>query len=80
MFTTNNVLRGETYSRRDDIESAMLLLIFLLNDSKLPWSSLSKKFTAQNMESFVFERLRPIYTQKLYNMVPKILRDCLMTV
>lgn len=80
LFTTNNALRGEKYSRRDDIESAMLLLIYLLNDCKLPWSDFMTKFPDQDLKFYFKERLKPIYTEKIYCMAPKRLHRCLRTV
>ncbi len=38
LFASLNSCRGFNKSRRDDIESLFYLLIYLLNDSKLPWS------------------------------------------
>jgi hypothetical protein len=40
MFASNNGCRGKNKSRRDDIQSVMLLLVYLLNGNKLPWSEL----------------------------------------
>jgi hypothetical protein len=39
MFNSMNSCRGFNKSRRDDIESALYLIIFLLNNNSLPWSN-----------------------------------------
>ena len=38
LFSSMNQSLGFNTGRGDDITSALLLLIYLLNDSKLPWS------------------------------------------
>ncbi len=41
LFASNNQCDGYTNSRRSDIESTFYLLIYMLNQSKLPWSCLA---------------------------------------
>ena len=41
MFASLNACRGNARSRRDDIEAALYLLIYLLNKQSLPWSHLA---------------------------------------
>jgi serine/threonine protein kinase len=43
LFASLNSCRGYNKSRRDDIESLVYLLIYLLNGSQLPWSSFEKQ-------------------------------------
>jgi len=40
MFASFNVCRGESLSRRDDIESFLYMLVYLLSGESLPWSQL----------------------------------------
>lgn len=40
-FASNNQCLGNQRSRKDDIESGLNLLIYLLNDKSLPWSQIS---------------------------------------
>ena len=35
-----NICKTFLPSRRDDVESMLLIMIYLLNDNKLPWSTL----------------------------------------
>ena len=43
MFQSINRCRGSNLSRRDDIESLIYIMAYLLNDHKLPWSDLLLK-------------------------------------
>jgi len=42
MFASLNSCRGYNKSRRDDIESALYLLSYLLNHCQLPWTSIKR--------------------------------------
>ena len=44
MFASLNSCRGFNKSRRDDIESAFYILIYLINGNKLPWSNISEHY------------------------------------
>lgn len=44
MFTSLNSCRGNTKSRRDDVQAVFNLLVYLLNDNKLPWSDFCTRF------------------------------------
>ena len=44
LFASLNSCRGYNKSRRDDIESAFYVLIYLINYQQLPWSNFEKKF------------------------------------
>ncbi len=43
LFASLNSCRGYNKSRRDDIESLFYVIIFLLNQNKLPWSDFDKQ-------------------------------------
>ena len=64
LFSSLNSCRGFNKSRRDDIESAFYMLIYLINHQSLPWSDFDKKFKDKNMEfhHFLRERLQRKYT------------------
>eukprot|EP00353_Schmidingerella_taraikaensis_P010003 CAMPEP_0185569004 /NCGR_PEP_ID=MMETSP0434-20130131/1771_1 /TAXON_ID=626734 ORGANISM="Favella taraikaensis, Strain Fe Narragansett Bay" /NCGR_SAMPLE_ID=MMETSP0434 /ASSEMBLY_ACC=CAM_ASM_000379 /LENGTH=396 /DNA_ID=CAMNT_0028183663 /DNA_START=258 /DNA_END=1450 /DNA_ORIENTATION=+ len=72
MFTSLNALRGNTKSRRDDIEAAIYVLIYLINKAKLPWSDFEDKFKGSNKRfgDFLRERLKKKYSVRLLQMVP----------
>jgi vaccinia related kinase len=40
MFSSHGSTRCITKSRRDDVQSILLIMSFLLNDNSLPWSDL----------------------------------------
>lgn len=58
-FAALNSCRGFNKSRRDDIESAFYVLIYLINNQTLPWSNFDKQFKDTNMDftDFLRERL-----------------------
>jgi casein kinase 1 len=39
LFASLNSCRGNNKSRRDDIQSCLYLMIYLLNNNTLPWSN-----------------------------------------
>lgn len=44
MHTWSNNEIGNNKSRRDDVESSIYLMIYLLNDNYLPWCDIERKF------------------------------------
>ena len=42
MFSSMNICRGSNLSRRDDVESVLYILVYLINQHQLPWSRYSK--------------------------------------
>ena len=54
MFSSLHAVRGKTSSRRDDIEAAMYLLIFWLNQGALPWSNFATPLA--NLSESLYER------------------------
>ena len=44
MFASLNSCRGNNKSRRDDMESVMYIMIYLLNDNYLPWCDIESRF------------------------------------
>ena len=65
--------RGYNKSRRDDIQSVIFLMMYLIDGCKLPWSDLHKKFEGQKYEfkDLVKERLKIQYVQELFEICPK---------
>ena len=82
LFASLNSCRGYSKSRRDDIESAFHMLIYLINNQSLPWSDFGTKYNTPNMKfsDFLLERLQKKYTRKLFQMIPNDLYDCLKKV
>ena len=72
MFASLNSCRGNNKSRRDDIESAFYVLIYLLNGQKLPWSDFETRFKHVDMQfsDFLRQRLKRNNSCELFRMVP----------
>jgi hypothetical protein len=72
LFASLNSCRGNNKSRRDDMESAMYIMIYLMNDNYLPWCDIEKKFKQQDLEfkDVLKERLECEFTKRLFKMVP----------
>ncbi len=79
MFASMNQCEGYTNSRRSDIESALYVLIYMLNDSRLPWSDFASA-TDISFTRRLQERTKKKYVKKLFMMCPKELRSCLSQV
>jgi hypothetical protein len=43
LFASLNSCRGNNKSRRDDVESAIYIMIYLLNYNYLPWCDIERK-------------------------------------
>mmetsp|Transcript_21347 Transcript_21347/g.15611 ORF Transcript_21347/g.15611 Transcript_21347/m.15611 type:complete len:144 (+) Transcript_21347:542-973(+) len=73
LFASLNSCRGNNKSRRDDVESILYIMIYLLNDNYLPWCEIEKKFVSEGMDfkDVLKERLEIEYTKKLFVMIPK---------
>ena len=68
LFASLNSCRGFNQSRRDDIESAFYLLVYLLNGQKLPWSTFPQKFA--NSSKFVLEFLQNRLQKRIFRQIP----------
>ena len=68
LFASLNSCRGHNKSRRDDIEAAFYVLIYLLNNQTLPWSNFDQIFRDQNLDfqDFLRKRLQKSYTKQLF--------------
>lgn len=77
LFASLNSCRGNNKSRRDDIQSVMYIMVYLINNNYLPWCDFHKKFKDNNYEfkDFLRERLEIKYTKDVFRMIPKDLRD-----
>ena len=66
MFASLNSCRGNSKSRRDDIESCIFMLVYLINHNKLPWSNLDSVFKDKGRDydlvDCLKERLNKKYT------------------
>ena len=52
LFASINHSRGFQTSRRDDIESALFILVYLLNNASLPWSDFHQKYKNRQYQLF----------------------------
>lgn len=76
MFASVNSCKGNTKSRRDDIQSVVFVLIYLLNNCQLPWDSFYQRFK-RNQDYFkdmLMERLRLKYSKQVLEMTPHRLK------
>ena len=82
LFSSQSVCMGFSPSRRDDIQSAFFVLIYLLNGQKLPWSHIfeRKDFQSQTTLQTLMERTQSCMQVALLNMVPIQLQKCLQRV
>lgn len=78
MFASHNSCRGNSKSRRDDIESLFYIMIYMLNHNHLPWDKVYKQSIGpdpdKNFASLLSERLKPIYSKKAMQMLPRGIR------
>lgn len=44
LFASLNSCRGNNKSRRDDVQSIMYVMVYLLNKNYLPWNNFHEKF------------------------------------
>ena len=73
LFASLNSCRGNNKSRRDDIQSVMFIMVYLMNNNSLPWSEFHKQFKDFEFKDFLKERLDLKYTKELFRMIPKSL-------
>lgn len=83
VFGSLGTCRGFNKSRKDDIEQAFYLLIYLLNDKNLPWKGFEQKFKKYGNKALVKalqERQKKKYTLQLFKMIPNRLHSLLKEV
>lgn len=81
MFASLNSCRGYSKSRRDDIESALYILCYLLHDQSLPWSDIRDKVKkSYSFSAILEERLQVKYNHLLFESIPEEVSTCLKTV
>ena len=81
LFASLNSCRGNSKSRRDDIESAFYMIIFMINCGSLPWSQLDPyRGDDSDFLSTLQERFKTTLVRKLFKMVPPDLVGCLKKV
>ena len=82
IFASLNSCRGYNKSRRDDIQSLIYIMVYLLNNSNLPWSEFHKIFKNGNYEfnDYLRKRLDIKYTKDFFKLSPKSLRDIIKRV
>ena len=73
MFASLNSCRGNNKSRRDDIQSLMYIMVYLLKD-KLPWSKFNTKYEGQPFETLLKKKQKLKHSQSLIKMAPAFIR------
>jgi casein kinase 1 len=58
LFASLNSCRGNNKSRRDDMQSVMYVMVYLMNHNKLPWSDFGKQFREYGLKDYLSERLK----------------------
>jgi len=78
LFASLSSCRGCNKSRRDDIESAFYILVYLLNDQTLPWSHFEARFekSSHPEKKAIQHRLFKCYTRQIVNMIPAEMFEC----
>ena len=82
MFASLNSCRGYNKSRRDDVESILYIVIYMLNKSYLPWSDFEYR-DAGGLKSFkelLADRMGYEITKKLISVTPPELNALLKKV
>jgi len=80
-FATKNQCQGFKTSRRDDIQSAFYILIYLLNKNRLPWQDPDlDQDGADRSVKWLKKRAKKSYNRELVQMAPQELRECLIAV
>ena len=69
-FSSLNVLKGHTHSRRDDFESLGLMLIYFLKGS-LPWDSPESNLTPKLMRKEILKKMEEVSLEELCFGLPK---------
>lgn len=67
MFASMNSCRGYTKSRRDDIESLFYLIVFMLNNNKLPWSDSFDNMREDQLREMLIERTSVRSIQQIFS-------------
>lgn len=72
IFASLDAYRCLSKSRRSDLQSAIYLIIYLLNKNYLPWCDMTEKFNNANIDlrDIIYERLNVKYTKRLMKMTP----------
>jgi serine/threonine protein kinase len=77
LFSSLNQCRTYTVSRRDDIESLLYMLIFMLNKYYLPWCDYQERFHENkiNLSQLLKKRIRSKMTQRVIQLIPSTLHN-----
>lgn len=68
IFASLNSCRGYNKSRRDDMQSLLYVMVFLLNGGALPWSDFHKKFKDRDFafKDYLRERVDIRYMREFF--------------
>ena len=82
MFSSLNAIYKSSTSRRDDIESLFYVMIYLLNEGKLPWSNFGKRLKVRSLKfkDMLRERTKAQYSEEVLMMCPQPLREIMKKV
>ena len=77
IFASLNSCRGYNKSRRDDMQSLLYIMVFLLNGGSLPWSDFHKKFKDRDFafKDYLRERVDIRYMREFFRQVPSAFRE-----
>jgi len=78
IFASLNACRGYNKSRRDDVESMLYVLFYMLNDNELPWSDFESRLCGNDFDlrRMLKERLQSSYTRRLFSLIPSTIGEC----
>ena len=79
VFASKNQCQGYRTSRRDDIQAAFHILIFLLNSGRLPWLG-TPAHKKNDFHAMLKQRAERSQYQELFRMAPSQLKDVIFAV
>lgn len=69
MFATRNQCKLITRSRRDDLEAAVYVLLYMIRGNNLPWEMLLvyriKEYLLKRVQKFTFEKIIELFPDHL---------------
>ena len=76
-FASRRQCGGQRTSRRDDVQSAFFILLYLLGDKKLPWlEGANATLMKEDSLEWLAMRSRESFSKELTEMVPNQLKRC----
>lgn len=75
IFASLSSCKGNNKSRRDDMQSAMYLMVYLINRNYLPWINFGVEFPENNLQFHLSKRLDFCYIEEFFKIVPKSIKS-----